>query len=391
MAAEDCAVSIDAPTMMDLQTGLPILQFDAAWNQAGWRSKLRRVLLEWFAQHRRDLPWRRTRDPYAIWISEVMLQQTQVTTVIPYYERFLQRFPSVTTLAEASEAEVLRLWEGLGYYRRAKQMHAAARKVVEQHHGNFPVEFEQVLALPGIGRYTAGAILSIATGKRYPVVEANTMRLYSRLIALRNPPTQPAAAKLLWEVAETLLPRAECGEFNQAAMELGALVCVPANPKCDECPLKSCCPARRLGLQQQIPGKLKKVNYEDRRHWAIIVQREGQFFMRLCPPGGHWAGLWDFPRYDITEVDDPSGFISQAFADEFGWRVQIGEAPIASIRHGVTRFRIQLEARNGSARASQIRELSRSETSGWFNPSELAQLPLSATGRKLVKQLISMR
>ncbi len=391
MAAEDCAVSDTSGPTIAAQANLPLLQFDDAWTQSSWRSKLRRALLDWFAKHQRDLPWRRTRDPYSVWISEVMLQQTQVATVIPYYERFMQRFPSVATLAEASEEEVLRYWEGLGYYRRAKQMHAAARRIAEQHQGTFPVQFEQVLALPGIGRYTAGAILSIATGQRYPVVEANTMRLYSRLIALRNPPTQPAAARLLWEVAEKLLPRDESGMFNQAAMELGALVCIPANPKCDECPLKACCPARRLELQQQIPGKLKKVVYEDRQHWAIVVQREEQFFMRLCPPGGHWAGLWDFPRYDITEVDDPYGFVSQAIADEFGWRVQIGNESIATIRHGVTRFRIQLEARYGSVSGLQVREVSGRETSGWFDPSELARLPLSATGRKLVKQLISER
>ncbi|MEL6898306.1 MAG: A/G-specific adenine glycosylase, partial [Planctomycetota bacterium] len=168
---------------------------------ARWRARVRRRLLDWFAEHQRDLPWRQHRDPYMIWISEIMLQQTQVATVIPYFNRFAKRFPDVQSLADVEEAELLRMWEGLGYYRRARQMHAAAQQIVQQHGGIFPTSFEEVLALPGIGRYTAGAVLSISQDQRLPVVEANTQRVYSRWIAMQNPPSQPAAMRRLWEFA----------------------------------------------------------------------------------------------------------------------------------------------------------------------------------------------
>src|SRR5687768_8168178 len=190
-----------------------------------WRTLLTRKLLAWFDRSARDLPWRRTSDLYAIWISEVMLQQTQVATVIAYFERFLHRFPDVGSLAAADEQQVLRLWEGLGYYRRARQLHAAARKIVAEHGGQFPRSYEAVRGLPGIGRYTAGAILSIGLDQRLPILEANTIRVLSRLIALRDDPRTTRSQAPLWQVAEEILPAADCGAFNQALMELGSEIC----------------------------------------------------------------------------------------------------------------------------------------------------------------------
>src|SRR5687768_10854498 len=197
-----------------------------------WRTLLTRKLLAWFDRSARDLPWRRTSDLYAIWISEVMLQQTQVATVIAYFERFLHRFPDVGSLAAADEQQVLRLWEGLGYYRRARQLHAAAKVIVAEHSGRFPLAYDAVRSLPGIGRYTAGAILSIGAGARLPILEANTIRVLSRLTAFRGDPASSAGQKHLWQIAELTLPAKRVGTFNQSLMELGSEICTPKAPTC---------------------------------------------------------------------------------------------------------------------------------------------------------------
>jgi len=223
------------------QTSLP----DTAWKQA-----FRRRLLAWFKRNARDLPWRRTRDPYAVWVSEIMLQQTQVVTVIDYFNRFLQTFPTIAALAAAPEEQVLRLWEGLGYYRRARQLHRAAQVIVREHDGKFPRTIDAVRSLPGIGRYTAGAILSIAFDAREPILEANTFRLYSRLLAYCGDPRGREGEKLLWEFASESLPNKGAGTLNQALMELGATVCTPRLPRCEVCPVVQLCPTFKAGLQE---------------------------------------------------------------------------------------------------------------------------------------------
>ena len=193
--------------------------------------------MKWFDQHQRNLPWRKNKSLYRIWISEIMLQQTQVATVIDYFNRFVKRFPNIKRLAAASEADVLRLWEGLGYYRRARQLHAAAKTIVECHGGQFPTDITDVLALPGIGRYTAAAILSIAQDQRLPILEGNTIRLFARLLAMNSDPRTTENQKRLWEFSESLLPRKQVGDFNQSLMELGSEICTPRNPNCKICPL----------------------------------------------------------------------------------------------------------------------------------------------------------
>ena len=200
-------------------------EHDRIWLDSTWRAAVRRDLLRWFRRESRDLPWRVDSTPYRVWVSEIMLQQTQVATVIDYYHRFMKSFPTVRDLADASEQTVLSHWEGLGYYRRARSLHAAARKIVDEHEGEFPETYPEVLALPGVGRYTAGAILSIASGQRLPILEGNTQRVFSRWVANRAPVTERSATNLLWKIAEAMLPARDAGAFNQAAMELGALVC----------------------------------------------------------------------------------------------------------------------------------------------------------------------
>lgn len=345
------------------------------WDEAAFKL-LRRRLLAWFATRARDLPWRQTRDPYRVWISEIMLQQTQVATVIPYYERFIAAFPDEAALAGASEQEVLRLWEGLGYYRRARNLHAAAKVIVAEHGGKFPRTVEAVRRLPGIGRYTANAILSIALDQRLPILEANTVRLHARLLAYAADPATAAAAKLLWEFAESVLPARDTGRFNQALMELGSLVCTPRNPACGECPLGELCPTRHGGWQDTIPAPAKKTRYEEVAETAVLVRHGARILVRQCGPGERWAGLWDFPRHGEPLEDDQ---LIEATRRLTGVGIEIFRE-LTVIKHGVTRYRITL--RCVEARAQSVPE-ELPPAVRWVTTEELRQLPLSATGRKL--------
>lgn len=348
------------------------------------RRRFARSLLVWFDAAARDLPWRRTRELYCIWISEIMLQQTQVATVVGYYERFLQAFPTVAALAAASESQVLRLWEGLGYYRRARQLHAAAQTIVEQHGGVFPRSYDAVRALPGIGRYTAGAILSIGLDQRLPILEANTIRVLSRLIALRDDPRSTASQARLWQVAEEILPAERCGAFNQALMELGSELCTPKEPACDECPVAAHCAARAQGLTAEIPLAAKKMKYEDVTETAVVVRRRGRFLVRECQPGERWAGLWDFPRF-ASRAAQETGWLDSAREHLHSWLgVQIEpRTHLATTKHGVTRFRITLHVLSADwLSGGQV-----SDSLRWVNRTELAELPLSVTGRKIAGML----
>ena len=290
----------------------PSPQRAASWKllpDGRWTGSFRRALRTWFDGARRDLPWRKNRDPYRVWLSEIMLQQTQVAAVIGYFERFTKAFPTVADLAAASEHDVLRLWEGLGYYRRSRQLHKAAQTIVADHGGVFPSEPDAVRNLPGIGRYTAGAILSIAFNRQEPILEANTVRLLSRLLAYRGDPLAREGQQLLWELAEHLVPAEEPGLFNQALMELGALVCTPRNPKCESCPAVKLCPTRRLGLQAEIPRPKAKQAFEAVREAALLLSRaDGRFLIVQSITGEKRGGLWDFPRYAV-DAEQPAAAV----------------------------------------------------------------------------------
>lgn len=352
---------------------------------ARWRARFRRRLLFWFRRNARDLPWRNTRDPYAIWVSEIMLQQTQVQTVKPYFERFLNELPDVQSLAAAEQQSVLRLWEGLGYYRRARQMHAAARVIVDELGGEFPPDAAALQSLPGIGRYTAGAIASIAFDARAPILEANTIRLLARLLACRDDPTRRNGQRLLWSFAEDLLPRDGAGRFNQALMELGSLVCTPKSPACRDCPAMALCPTFKQGLQSEIPPPKAKTKYEERHEAAVVIRRRGKVLLRRCGEGERWAGLWDFPRVSF-EHDKGIAAAEQIRAGvrrQVGFPIRLG-AHLATIKHGVTRFRITLACyeatHSGGRRAKQLGDNLR-----WTRPTQLSDFPLSTTGRRLAE------
>ena len=314
------------------------------WIDSRWLASFRRRLIRWYDQHHRLLPWRETDSPYAIWVSEIMLQQTQVATVIPYYLRFLKRFDSVQELADADEAEVLKHWEGLGYYRRARQMHAAARQIVNQYQGEFPTTLDEVLTLPGIGRYTAGAICSFAYDQPAPIVEANTQRLYARLMRLSELLIAKDSQALLWSFAEAILPAKSGRTINQAVMELGSLVCQP-KPNCEDCPLQDLCPTFASGLQAVIPAPKKKTNYEARQEVALIIRNsKSQYLVRQCGPDEWWAGLWDFPRFEVVKpINEEATFHEMANQAKliFGLACRV-ESFLFSVKHSVTKYRITL-------------------------------------------------
>ena len=277
------------------------------------KSAISNRLLVWFRASARDLPWRHDRSPYRVWLSEMMLQQTQVETVIPYFDRFLERVPTIDDLAAAPLGDVLKLWEGLGYYARARNLHKAAQFIVEERHGEWPRTVEGLMALPGIGRYTAGAIASLAFDVRAPVLDGNVIRVLCRLFAIERDPKDAKVREELWRLAEALLPlchpaatrarngrggwgvRATAGEFNEALMELGALVCTPRNPKCAVCPLVKFCAAKKRSLQDQLPIKTKRKPLPHYDVTAAVIRRNGRVLIAQRPLGGRLGGLWEFP------------------------------------------------------------------------------------------------
>jgi len=350
-----------------------------------WRQRLRRRLLRWFDRHARELPWRPSPGLYATWVSEIMLQQTQVATVIPYYGRFLARFPDVRVLAAADEQEVLRHWEGLGYYRRARHLHAAARQVVTQHQGCLPTSFEQWRALPGIGRYTAGAILSIALDQRHPILEANTVRLLSRLVALPADPGTGSSQEFLWRFAAALLPWRRCGDFNQALMELGGTLCTPRAPGCSRCPLANMCPAYARGLQDQIPRPKRRAASVTVHEAAVIVQcADGRVLLRRCQAGERWEGLWDFPRVELSAAADrvTAAELCGKVAALTGIAID-APRPLATFRHGVTHHRITLTCYQAAGQDCGTRR----GAVRWVALDDLAAYPLPVTGRRISRLL----
>lgn len=351
------------------------------------RQRFSRALLKWFRVHARVLPWRPSPGLYETWISEIMLQQTQVATVIPYYTKFLERFPDVTSLAAANEREVLRSWEGLGYYRRARQLHAAAKRIVADHAGAMPTDVSAWRALPGIGRYTAGAILSIALAQRHPILEANTIRLYARLIGLREDLTSRASQEQLWALAELLVPTRRAGDFNQALMELGSLVCTPREPRCFECPVAKFCVTCTQGWQNQIPVRKRKQIYTAVREAAVVVRSpRGELLLRRCAADERWAGMWDFPRFTWESAGPVTATALRQHVHALTGVTLNNPEPLATLKYGVTRYRITLDCFHaGCVRRSRSRQ-----DLQWVRPTDLETFPLSVTGRKISRLLVHL-
>ena len=299
-------------------------------------SKLAAKLIAWQKRHgRHDLPWQGTRDPYRIWLSEIMLQQTQVATVIPYYHRFLQRFPDIATLAQAPLDEVLRLWAGLGYYSRARNLHRAAQAVIDRHGGGFPTSFEEVAALPGIGRSTAGAILVFAGGARHPILDGNVKRVLARLFGITGYPGDTRVAEQLWQRARDLLPQRGVEAYTQGLMDLGAGVCARTKPRCEACPWSASCAARRRRLVAAIPGRKPRKALQQKATTMLALTRAGEVLLEKRPPTGIWGGMWSLPEAGCDV--DIAGYCRRRFGASV---VDVEKLP--PIAHGFTHYKLEI-------------------------------------------------
>jgi A/G-specific adenine glycosylase len=340
---------------------------------------LRRALLAWYERRRRDLPWRRRADPYGVWVSEVMLQQTTVKAVTPYYESFLARFPDVGALASASEDEVLAAWSGLGYYRRARNLHRGACHLVLHHAGEFPRSLAAALAVPGVGRYTASAVLSIACGQALPVVDGNVRRVLSRLLALRSDDCRGDAA--WYDRAAKLLDRARPGDWNQALMELGATVCLPRNPACGDCPVRRRCAALARGLVGVLPETRPRRTPVDVKVAAALVEEGGRILLVRRPDGPVLGRMWELPQSSLESSGLPD--LARDLAETHGLRVVTGALRVRT-RHVITFRRIAVEGYAARLADSPPNDPQRLR---WAHPDEIAGLPVSSLTRKLLDGL----
>jgi A/G-specific adenine glycosylase len=347
---------------------------------------LRVSLLAWFDANQRPLPWRTNRDAYRIWVSEVMLQQTTVAAVVPYFERFISAFPTVHDLAKADEQEVLKLWEGLGYYRRARHLHAAARLLVAEGNGALPDDPDFWAALPGVGRYILGAVLSQAFDRPLPIVEANSLRVLARLFGYRGDPRAGEGKAWVWSAAESLLPAKRVGDFNQALMELGALVCTTTAPQCDRCPLARQCVARREGLQEVIPPRKKLPAPVLVNEVGVVIRKGKRILVCQRPPDAQrWQNMWEVPHAERLPNEDLTMVAIRIARELSGLEIEPG-AEILSIRHGVTRFAITLvcleaEYHSGSFAPGFY------AAAKWLLPCELIDYPVSSPQRRLMTKL----
>jgi A/G-specific adenine glycosylase len=314
-------------------------------------------LLNWYRDHKRTLPWRASNpDPYAVWVSEIMLQQTRVETVIPYFEKWLGLFPNIRVLASASEHAVLNAWEGLGYYSRARNLHKAAKIVVNEHAGQLPRDLLALRKLPGIGRYTLGAIASIAFGMDIPALDGNIRRVYARLFDIAEPADAPVGEKILWQLAEEQLPKGKAGDYNQALMDLGATICLPKNPRCLICPLMEVCKARQNGTQEQRPVLKPRKDVPEYVHAAGVIINNGEVLLAQRPSKGLLGGMWEFPNGRVN--GEPAKELAKALKTGYSLKVRLepGEAKgrrhpnqgkakeLGIVQHAYTHFKVTVHA-----------------------------------------------
>ncbi len=340
----------------------------------------------WYRSTARDLPWRRSRDPYAIWVSEVMLQQTRVDAVVPYFTRWMTRLPEVATLAAADEHDVLKLWEGLGYYRRARNLHRAAQVVVEEHGGSVPRDYGAFRSLPGVGAYTAAAVLSIAFDANLAVVDGNVKRVLTRLTACPGEPARAPFALAIEALAGALLPTGTAATHNQAVMELGATVCTPRNPRCAECPLTDGCRGLATGNPDSFPARTKKALPPHHDVAIGIVVRDGQVFIDRRRYGGLLGGLWEFPGGKVESGETVEQALVRELREEFGMAVEIAD-PLDPVRHAYSHLRVTLHPRLCRFRSMDDR-VGEGRPWKWVRPEELTEHPMPRANRKIIEGLI---
>ncbi len=352
------------------------------------RKAIAKRILAWYADNARDLPWRRTRDPYRIWVSEIMLQQTRVEAVLSYYERWLDAFPTLAELAAASQQRVLQLWEGLGYYSRARNLHRAAQIVCAEHGGRLPNTAEDLRQLPGIGRYTAGAIASIAFGERAPVVDGNIKRVFARVFNLELDIRSPVTEKFLWDIAAQLVPAKSAGDFNQALMELGARVCIPNVPRCNLCPLKGICHAQKLGVQLERPVRGEKAVLPSYIEIVAVLRWNGRVLLIQRPPDGLLGGMWRFPGDRIKGSKNAASFLQNEIARNFGIRIKVG-ARIQTVQHAYTHFKVTVHAHE-CALSSTKPPSDTLPNSHWARAADLAAFPMGKVDRQIAQAISNL-
>lgn len=346
---------------------------------------LQRALLAWFDEDARDLPWRKTTDPYKVWLSEVILQQTRVDQGLPYYERFVGAFPTVHDLAAAHEDTVLKHWEGLGYYTRARNLHKAAKAIVEDYAGALPRDPAVLQMLPGVGRYTAGAIASIAFGVRAPVVDGNVKRVLARLYNIAESIDDVETERTLWALADALVPAAKPGDFNQAMMELGARICTPKAPACDTCPAAKQCQARRAGTQLQRPVRNAKKSPPHKEIVVAVLEKEGRYLLGKRPAEGLLGGLWEFPGGKVEPGETHAQALARECKEELGVTVTVGGL-VATVKHAYTHFHVTLNVyrcrlTRGTAKPKTHTELR------WVAPTDFGEYAFPKANHKFLKLL----
>ncbi len=345
-------------------------------------------LLDWYDWNARELPWRSCPSPYRTWVSEVMLQQTQVETVIPYFEKWMLAFPNISTLANANEQDVLSLWEGLGYYSRARNLHRAAKIVMDDYDGKLPQTLKELQRLPGIGPYTAAAIASIAFGADTAAVDGNVRRVLARVFDVRQPARSPQGGKKLWSLAQDHLPAGMGGKYNQALMDLGATICKPKTPDCEACPIKEYCLAYELGLQEERPVKLPRKKVPHLTVTAAVILKNGRVLLAKRPRHGLLGGLWEFPGGTLEDQDgDLKTCLRREIQEECGVDIRVGER-LGIFKHAYTHFKITLSAFLSELPGVQEPQPIASDELAWVALEKLSHYPMGKVDRQIARMLV---
>jgi A/G-specific adenine glycosylase len=343
------------------------------------RELIQKKLLQWFEKNGRDLPWRKNRDPYMVWVSEIMLQQTQVATVIPYYRNFLKTFPTVRHLARAKLSKVLKAWEGMGYYSRARNLHRASQIVLNHFHGHIPDTRDDLLGLPGIGRSTAGAILSFAYNKEEPILDGNVKRVLSRLFAVSGHPARGKTEGLLWKISESLIPKGRSNPFNQALMDLGSMLCTPKDPQCSFCPLRNLCRGYLSRKPERYPLRTIKKPIPHRIAVSAVIQKNGKVFLHQRPLKGLLGGLWEFPNWKIEEKRRLRLRLRNYVKKETGLNVEVKES-IGTFKQTFSHFKLTLHVYHCQTSNS-------TKKGNWISIKNLDQFAMPKIHRRITLQL----
>jgi A/G-specific adenine glycosylase len=347
--------------------------------------KIAKILVKWYPLHMRPLPWRLDRESYHVWVAEIMLQQTRVETVIPYYLRWMGKFPTLEKLAESDLQDVLRVWEGLGYYSRAHNIHKAAVEILRENAGEIPSEVNLLLSLPGIGLSTAGAIASISFNKDAPILDGNVKRVLARVFDYQKPINLAKNENDLWKLAKQVLPRGKAGIFNQALMELGETICLPKNPHCLNCPINKECQSYLLNNQDERPVRLRKAKIPHYEVVAAVFKERGRFLITQRPAGKMMAGLWEFPGGKVEKGENFAQSLQREIIEELNIKIQVGEE-IGAYKHAYTHFSVLVHAfyckrKSGRLKACESQEIA------WVKPLEFSAYPMGKVDRLIARQV----